>query len=65
MRRCSQTDTNMTIKELQKGIDTLIPTLQTQIDMHDTRGTIEGRDERNKIIGQLQMLNYLKNLIKK
>jgi hypothetical protein len=55
----------MTIKELQKGIDTLIPVLQKQIDTHDTKDTIEGRDELQQIIGQLQMLNYLKNLIKK
>lgn len=55
----------MTIKELQKGIDKLIPVLQKQIDTHKPDGLIETRDEIQQMIGQLQMLNYLKNLIKK
>ena len=55
----------MTIKELQKSIDNLIPVLQKQIDTYDTLETIEGRDVLQQKIGQLWMLKQIKNQITK
>ncbi len=54
----------MTIKQLKKFLDEATKMLEVSIESHDTNGTIEGRDERQQMIGQLQALNYLKKQIK-
>ena len=54
----------MTIKKLKMFLDQATIMLQESIKSHVTFDTIEGRVELERLVGQLQALNYLKEIIK-